>query len=422
MARAWQPLVAWFERVSAIGSLPGDDHHERVRKGVLVWFGLCLGLGAPMDSVPALEKGDTVTAAIGILNGVVVLLGFAHFALTRRRGPFQTLALAMTLLVPGVMHVLQGGFIASGGMLMWSSLAPLGALLLLDVRAARWWMLAFLLVASVALWLPDHVPAVALIPENKTPMWSIVGLVIGYPAMVSLLVWYFVKELEKARANLAAEHAALEVEQAKSEGLLLNILPAPVAARLKDDGSTIADGFAEVSVLFADIVGFTVLSAQVSPGELVQMLDQVFARFDALADKHGIEKIKTIGDAYMAASGLPEPRADHAEALASMALDMRAALRDVNTELGTSLDIRIGLHTGPVVAGVIGTRKFIYDLWGDTVNTASRMESHGEPSAIHVSEPMAALLRGRFSLEERGENEVKGKGRMRTFFLLGRGS
>jgi len=210
----------------------------------------------------------------------------------------------------------------------------------------------------------------------------------------------------------------LSEERERSERLLLNILPASIAERLKSSEAAIADHSEEVTVLFADIVGFTPLSAQKTPQALVQMLDRVFSEFDALAEAHGLEKIKTIGDAYMAAAGLPERREDHAPAAARMAQGMLEAVARIAAETGEALALRIGLHSGPVVAGVIGTKKFSYDMWGDTVNTASRMESHGVPGAVHCSGATAALLQHGFALTARGAVEVEGKGEMHTFLLL----
>jgi adenylate cyclase len=206
----------------------------------------------------------------------------------------------------------------------------------------------------------------------------------------------------------------------ETERLLLNVLPRSVADRLKAAPATIADSFAEVTVLFADIVGFTRLSESLSPERLVGLLNEVFTLFDAIADRRGLEKIKTIGDAYMAAAGLPEPAPDHAERAADMALDLLVALENFNRESGNTLQVRIGLHCGPVMAGVIGTRKFIYDLWGDAVNTASRMESHGVPGRVQVSDALRQRLGDTFTFEDRGLIEVKGKGEMRTWLLLGR--
>ncbi|HEY0988110.1 MAG TPA: adenylate/guanylate cyclase domain-containing protein [Kofleriaceae bacterium] len=221
------------------------------------------------------------------------------------------------------------------------------------------------------------------------------------------------------RATLIAE-AALDRAHQRSEELLLNILPPSIARRLKLSGGTIADDFAGVTVLFADIVGFTAMSSRLAPERVVDMLNELFCRFDDVAGSLGLEKIKTIGDCYMVAGGLPEPRPDHAEAVAEMALHMLDIIEDMAAQSGEPLTIRIGIHSGPVVAGVIGKRKFIYDLWGDTVNIASRMESHGLPGAIQLSAASRALLDGKFQLRLRGAIEIKGKGEMETWLLTGR--
>ena len=211
----------------------------------------------------------------------------------------------------------------------------------------------------------------------------------------------------------------IQTERGRSESLLLNVLPEPIANRLKDGESTVADTFSNVSVLFSDVVGFTKLSARISATELVNMLNLVFSAFDGLTDKYGLEKIKTIGDAYMVVGGLPQPRPDHAEAIANMAMDMYEELYRVNRENGSDLNIRIGINSGPVVAGVIGTKKFIYDLWGDTVNTAARMESHGVEGRVHTTLETYELLRHKFAFDDRGVIDVKGKGDMHTYLLKG---
>jgi len=214
----------------------------------------------------------------------------------------------------------------------------------------------------------------------------------------------------------------LRKQQQQTEKLLLNILPEPIAERLKLEPSTIADSFEEVSVLFADLVGFTAFSAERSAKELVEILNLIFSKFDRLAEKHGLEKIKTIGDAYMVVAGLPTPRTDHAEAIAQMALDMQQAIVNLSAEMGETFSIRIGINSGSVVAGVIGIKKFSYDLWGDTVNTASRMESQGISGAIQVTAQTYERLRDKYLFEERGVIRVKGKGEMTTYLLTGRKS
>ena len=213
---------------------------------------------------------------------------------------------------------------------------------------------------------------------------------------------------------------ALRYQQACAEELLLNILPEPIAQRLKMAESTIADSFASVTVLFADLVNFTEISAQIPPRELVELLNRIFSEFDQLSEKHSLEKIKTIGDAYMVVGGLPKPRADHAEAIAEMALDMQQAISHFKRDNDEPFYLRIGINTGPVVAGVIGTKKFTYDLWGDTVNVASRMESQGMPGGIQVTTTTYEQLRDKYVFEERGTTLVKGKGEMVTYWLIGR--
>jgi len=209
-------------------------------------------------------------------------------------------------------------------------------------------------------------------------------------------------------------------EQEKAEKLLLNILPEAIAHKLKQSHDSIAENFDEVTILFADIVGFTPLSSRLKPIQLVNLLNEIFSAFDTLADKLGLEKIKTIGDAYMVAGGLPIERDDHAEAMAEMALEMQEALVRFRAERGENIQIRIGMNTGVVIAGVIGTKKFIYDLWGDAVNVASRMESSGEPGQIQVTESTYLHLKDKYELDQRGTIKVKGKGEMKTYWLLGR--
>lgn len=228
---------------------------------------------------------------------------------------------------------------------------------------------------------------------------------------------YFYEQL--SQDNFDAHRQLMEAKH-QSEQLLLNILPRPIAEQLKQGPEIIAESFAEVTVLFADLVKFTQLTESQHPAALVDLLNQVFSRFDQLADHYGLEKIKTIGDAYMVASGLPQPRLNHVEAVASMALDMQRALEEVNASTGQQLSLRIGIHTGPVVAGVIGLKKFAYDLWGDTVNTASRMESHGIPGEIHISQVTYGRLSQHshlYQFEERGPVMIKGKGSMLTYLL-----
>jgi adenylate cyclase len=240
---------------------------------------------------------------------------------------------------------------------------------------------------------------------------------------VSVFLYEQIQRSEfNARRELEVAYQKLEVERERTEKLLLNILPGPIAERLKQERNTIADQFAEATVLFADVVGFTQLSAKISAAEVVVLLNQLFSMFDQLAEKHGAEKIKTIGDAYMVVAGLPIPRSDHAQAIANLAMDMQQAVAHFNAEYNQSFSIRIGINSGPVVAGVIGLKRFIYDLWGDTVNIASRMESHGLPGGIQVSEVTYKCLKEQYLFQKRGVIEVKGKGEMTTYLLISKQS
>ncbi|XOF33432.1 MAG: adenylate/guanylate cyclase domain-containing protein [Candidatus Electrothrix sp. YB6] len=216
------------------------------------------------------------------------------------------------------------------------------------------------------------------------------------------------------------QQVQLNREYQRSEDLLHNILPHAVAERLKDDQTVIADHFPSITVLFADIVGFTELSEKLTPTNLIQLLNRIFSLFDDLAEQYDLEKIKTIGDAYMVAGGIPEPKGNHIESVADFALEMQRKLACFNLRYETSFEVRVGIHTGPAVAGVIGIKKFVYDIWGDTVNTASRMESHGIADQIQVSETTYAALKDAYMFKERGLVEIKGKGKMRTYFLQGK--
>jgi class 3 adenylate cyclase len=256
-------------------------------------------------------------------------------------------------------------------------------------------------------YITDHRKALVRSSFRRSIVYLLVMVVIALAAALIIL------QLRRAAKLLAAERE-------KADRLLLNVLPRAIADRLKRRHEVIADSFTDVTVLFADIVGFTQMASQVSAIELVDMLNNVFSAFDRLAERHGLEKIKTVGDAYMVVAGLPTPRADHAEAMAEMALDMQAEIARLAAERGREFQLRIGINTGPVVAGVIGLKKFAYDLWGDTVNVASRMESHGVPGRIQVSASTAALLGERYELADRGAIAIKGRGEMLASFLVGK--
>jgi guanylate cyclase len=403
----------WITRLARAGTLPGDDSEEVLRKGTLTLTACLVTLLALVWVGIYGYLGIWLSALIPLTYQVVVMISLAIFFVTKRFRAFRVTQLLMMLILPFVLQWSLGGFAAASAVALWAVVAPLGALMFIGLRQAWPWFLGFLglIVVSGFLEAAQVLPRPA-IPASIRVVFFLLNL--GAVALtVFVVLLYFVSEREKMKTALEAEHQ-------RSENLLLNVLPAPVAERLKRSEGVIADGFEGVTVLFADIVGFTPLSASLTPNEVVTLLNGVFTAFDRLVDGCGLEKIKTIGDAYMVAAGVPVPRADHATAVADLALAMRVELAKLREEIDAPLDIRIGLDSGPVVAGVIGKRKFIYDLWGDTVNTASRMESHGLAGEIHVTERAWKLLRDTHRLRDRGVIEVKGKGPMRTYLLDGR--
>ena len=393
-------MIGIVQRFSAIGALPDDTEDERIRKGALTLASGIVSALAPIWIITYLILDLPASAAIPFAYVVISVASLVALARTKRYRVFRTTQLALLLALPFALQWSLGGFIPSSGVALWALTCPLGALTFAGTRQAAPWFVAYLALIAVSLVL-EPVLTPAEIPE--TVLVAFLALNITGVSLTSyLLLQYFVRERER--------------EHERSERLLLNVLPEPVAMRLKRNEGVIADRFEQATVLFADIVDFTPISARIPPHEVVQLLDAVFSDFDDLAERYGLEKIKTIGDAYMVASGIPTPRPDHVRAVADMAL----AMLDVASSHRDGLGLRIGIDTGPVVAGVIGRRKFIYDLWGDTVNTASRMESHGVPGEIQVTERVVAALADGYVLEPRGTVEIKGKGAMPTWFLRGR--
>jgi adenylate cyclase len=325
-------------------------------------------------------------------------------SLFRRRWPLAVLLASATALILYNQPAYPGLF----------SAVPLSAALVTAwVAGRRGWALA--VVAWFGL-TPLIFVAVSDLPGDFAAQ-ILYGAVSDLSLLVALLL---LGEAIRGRRALDEAHRLLLAEQERSEGLLLNVLPAPIADRLKRGEEPIADRSPEVTVLFADLVDFTASSDRSSPERVVRVLADLFTAFDRLAARHGLEKIKTVGDAYMVAGGLPVPRPDHAQAVAEMALAIREEAGRHRDPAGRPLQVRIGIDSGPVVAGVIGTAKFSYDLWGDTVNTASRMESTGVPGCIQVTDRAYRRLRDRYRFERRGPVLVKGKGELVTWFLVGR--
>jgi adenylate cyclase len=378
----------------------------------------------------AIVLAIVITSAFGIRDAwitptVIARLWFVRYAIicpfflaallcsfTGYARQFMQLCISLGMLVYGlgivamlVIAPAPGNNMYFAGLLLIPLFPPTIRVRFIYSSIASWTIIAAYEIAAISL---THTSLPYLINNNFFLITSTaIGMITSY--MLELF----------ARKNFI-QQIQLEKERDRSERLLLNILPPSIAHRLKQKHETIADGFAEATVLFADIAGFTRLAASRSPREVVDLLNDIFSEFDHLAEKHGVEKIKTIGDAYMAVAGLPVLSPDHATAIVELALDMQAAVSRRGADGRGPISLRIGINTGPVVAGVIGMKKFIYDVWGDTVNTASRMESHGIEGGIQVTEETYARLKHAYRLEERGTLKIKGKGEMRTYMLTGR--
>ncbi len=364
----------------------------------LLWGSLYLALGAP-------------SGVLAFVYFVVSLGAIAVFARTRNFALFLRIELLDILLAPNLSMIPLGGFTTSTGVGIWGILAPMGALVFGGVRSGIRWYIAFL-----AVFLGSGLAGEISGNTSPLPAWFTTTMLALNIAVGGTIVFTLLAVFAAQRRDALA---ALRVEQAKSENLLLNILPRSIADRLKAEAQPIADQFGSTSILFADVVDFTPWSERLSPAEVVGCLDHLFSHFDTLAERHGLEKIKTIGDCYMVAAGVPTPRPDHARALALMGLDMLEAMR-ADDEVGHfGLELRVGINSGPVVAGVIGRKRFLYDLWGDAVNTASRMESYGTPGRVQVTRATYELLAEEFELEPRGTISVKGKGEVEAWYLIG---
>ncbi len=396
---------AWLRRVAEIGVLPSDSEELRLRKTVLVLSTALMGCLAFVWVGTFAALGLWVSAAIPLAYQVASILGLIALARTYRYKWFRHSQLWLTLVLPFALQWSLGGFRNSSTVCLWAFTSPLGALLFLGTRQAAPWLVAFAgLVAASGAIDPALAAGAPHIPDGVVITFFVLN-VVGVTTVAYVLLRHF----EQARDR----------EHARSERLLRNVLPASVAVRLKRDDRVIADAHEDVTVLFADIADFTPLSERLPPDELVAVLDRVFAAWDQLAARHRLEKIKTIGDAYMVAAGIPQPHEQPTEAIADMALAMRPALARVAADTGLPLEVRIGIDTGPVIAGVIGRAKFIYDLWGDTVNTASRMQSLAPRGAIQVTPRTFDRLRAGYDLEPRGFIEIKGKGPLETHLLIG---
>jgi guanylate cyclase len=398
-------------RVAGVLRIGADDADPRdlaVRKALLVGVSLMvIPAGVAWGAVYWLYD-ERLAALMPWSYALLSVASLGVFARTRSFRFLRRAQLGLILVLPALLVVVLGGLSAASGAVLWSLLAPLGALAFDRLARAWLWFAAYLGVMVGCIILAPLVrPEAAALPGNARSALAVLNI-----AGVSLVAFTLLAGFARQR----------EAAQRRVERLLLNILPDEIVDRLQDEPGTLADHFEDVSVLFADVVDFTPLSSRLHPTELVDVLDGLFTEFDRLADEHGVEKIKTIGDCYMVAAGVPRPRPDHAHALALMALEMHeCAARCLAGRDAGDVRLRIGISSGPVVAGVIGRRRFLYDLWGDTVNMASRMESHGLPGTVQITRATWERIRADFDCERRGRVEVKGKGLVETWRLVGPG-
>lgn len=398
-------LGALVHRFISIADEPADDDDFRLRKRVGVLAGY-LTIVAPLG-VPALGQGSLLSFVLGFGMSGISAVNLVVLARSRRFDRYVSVLLVVGAIFTLSSELLFGGMAASGGGMTWAFLVPVYALLALGPRRATGWFVVYLVFLLAAILLDPLVSSTV-----KPPPYAIQLVTFAQSLGAPLAITFFLLRYTDLRRRKA---------EARSEELLTNAIPMSIAARLKHGDERIADAYPNTTVLFADLVGFTPWAQRTDPEQVVSFLDDLFSRFDELAAVSGVEKIKTIGDSYMAVAGAPEARADHAQAAMALARGMLLALDDARSRLGLALELRIGLASGSVVGGVIGQKRILFDLWGDTVNVASRMESSGVPGRIQVAPSTWALLRGdssvSFSFEERPAVEVKGLGLMTTYLL-----
>ena len=398
--RRWTSAIP-LRRVLAIADAPGDDDDAHLRKRVGVIAGVATII-APL-TLPIQAPDNPLSVPFAIALAAYALVNLVVLARTRAFDRYVVALIAGGVVFVPAATFLGGGLTGSSSGLVWGFLVPAYAIMAIGPRRAAPWFVIYLAVVVVMVVLDPIARASAAPPGYALQVFGVVQNSVVPLAIVFLLLLYTDTRRRAAEARV--------------DELLTNAIPASIATRLKRGERRIAERYPDTTVLFADIAGFTPWAQATAPDRVVELLDDLFTRFDALTAEHGLEKIKTIGDAYMAVAGAPERRLDHADAAVGLALAMRAAVPGWRAEHELALELRIGLASGPVVAGVIGEQRLSFDLWGETVNLAARMESSGVPGRIQVAASTAALLDERWSLEPR-EIDVKGLGPLRAYLVV----
>ena len=412
----------FLSEIRNAGFLPSDSEEVRLQKSLLIFATGLISFASMLWLFIYWQLGPRFSSTIPFVFQLLLVGNLVAFLRWRKFELFRLTQLSLFLFMPFVAQWSMGNFISASGVSLWALLAPIGAVLIVGPREALAWFIAYLVLTALSGFF-DFYLADAALPYQVPTRISVFFFALNFAAVSSivfLLLRFATTEKHKIQAHLEEAHQLLQEEQARSERLLLNILPGPIAERLKSSNQTIADGFSDVSVMFVDIVNFTRIAEGLKPQEVFTMLNRIFSSFDELAERYGLEKIKTIGDAYMVAGGLNDACHDYTAALVDMALDMRDLLqRDFHVN-SRHLEVRIGIGSGPVVAGVVGKKKFIYDLWGDTVNIASRITGEGPPGMVQIDERSYLRLRDRFDFLSPETVHLKGKGNMTVYRVVGR--
>lgn len=415
----------FLERLRTAGIAPGDSDAQRLNKSLLMFATGLVSVTSILWLLIYWVLGLQLSATVPFAFQLLLAANLAWYLKSGNFELFRVVQLSLFLYFPFGVQLAIGNFVSASGIVLWGLLAPVGAILVMGARESVPWFVAYVFLVALSGVLDYFsAPAPGLAASQAVPTHtSVVFFPLNFIAVstiVYLLLRFSMQEKQKAEARMQEAHDLLQHEQARSERLLLNVLPAPVAERLKRDDSVIADGYADVTVMFADIVNFTQVAEGLAPNQVFALLNGVFSRFDEMCERLGVEKIKTIGDAYMVAGGLHHARPDYSDAVAQMALEMREVAGMRLAPHLPRLEIRIGIATGPVVAGVVGRKKFIYDLWGDTVNLASRISSECPPGLVQVDSVTWKRLRTRFDFHEPQILQLKGKGAMPVYRLVGR--
>lgn len=407
--------------LQSIGEDLMDTQEDKLRKSLLIFACAFMNFAVMLWLAIYWLMGLNFSSNVPLGYQAVSIASLAYFLKTRNFAAFRFIQLTLFLFAPFIMQWSIGNSVTASGVMLWALLAPIGALVVSGWKESIPWFIAYLALTFVSgafdYMLGDGAPSIV-------PMKTIsVFFALNFAAMSSILyflVRYFVLETEKIKSQLDQQHSLLAEEQKKSERILFNVLPANIAERLKNNQGLIADGYADVTVMFADLVNFTQLTEQLSPEQMVGLLNTVFSGFDELSEKYGLEKIKTIGDAYMVVGGLTREREEYVADMANMAIEMREFVAGHPILVKRNLGIHIGIATGPVVAGVIGTKRFIYDLWGDTVNVASRLTDDAKEGNILTDKLTYNRLRLDFLFEPPTMLNLKGKGEMAAYRLIGK--